>query len=662
MATAITVLQTLSQILASGIVITSFSLLLYALTFNLRERVARSFAVLTALVTAVYFCDVLISTLDASPAALLWLRLQWTGIAFVPAAFLHFSDAVLASTGRPSRGRRRLAIRVLYVAAAVFWVLALATDTVVGGSEVAPAPHLTAHEGFWVFLAQGAFAISWAAWNFWRAYGRMQTATTRRRLRYLIASAAAPLVGTFPFVLIVGQEAALHALTFWILVIVSNLVVSTLLLAMAYTVAYYGVTLPDRVIKGRFFQWFLRGPVVASTVLAVYVVVNRFGPNLPFYDSRLLPFLLIGALLLLQFFITLVRLPIERRFFAGAGRDELRRLITLEERLLTTQDLRQFFEAVLANLSDSLGAPGAFLIAYDEAGHVAYEVVVGAPRPESQLPPLSALRAVPVHVRAATAVVDPPGGEPATVAFRSAFVWGASWLVPLYSPEAQGRPLGLLGVATAHEAVDAITLNGEEAETLRRLIDRAAIALEDRRLQLEVFEALDRLLPEIETVQRLRASAYVDSASADAPPLENSQDLSQLVREALRDYAIGPRLTQSPLVRLRVVEQAMGEHEGNATQALRSVLREAIERIRPEGQRKTTGEWLLYNILEMKFLQGQKVRDVALRLAVSEADFYRKQRLALEEAAAAIAQMEREARAVEAEERPRIEFPSERSL
>jgi len=51
-----------------------------------------------------------------------------------------------------------------------------------------------------------------------------------------------------------------------------------------------------------------------------------------------------------------------------------------------------------------------------------------------------------------------------------------------------------------------------------------------------------------------------------------------------------------------------------------------------------------------------------LRLAVSEADFYRKQRLALEEAAAAIAQMEREARAVEVEERTRIELPSERSL
>jgi hypothetical protein len=52
---------------------------------------------------------------------------------------------------------------------------------------------------------------------------------------------------------------------------------------------------------------------------------------------------------------------------------------------------------------------------------------------------------------------------------------------------------------------------------------------------------------------------------------------------------------------------------------------------------------MLYNILEKKFLEGRKVRDVALRLAMSEADLYRKQRLAIEAVAQAIADMEREA-------------------
>ena len=55
----------------------------------------------------------------------------------------------------------------------------------------------------------------------------------------------------------------------------------------------------------------------------------------------------------------------------------------------------------------------------------------------------------------------------------------------------------------------------------------------------------------------------------------------------------------------------------------------------------TTTEWILYNILEMRFIQGRKVRDVAMRLAMSESDLYRKQRVAIETVASIIAEMER---------------------
>jgi hypothetical protein len=87
----------------------------------------------------------------------------------------------------------------------------------------------------------------------------------------------------------------------------------------------------------------------------------------------------------------------------------------------------------------------------------------------------------------------------------------------------------------------------------------------------------------------------------------------------------------------------MDDNNGNAVNALRSVLSSAVERVRPSGERRFTGEWMLYNILEMKFLEGRKVRDVALRLAMSEADLYRKQRVAIEAVAVAITQMEKEA-------------------
>ncbi len=92
---------TLSQILAAGIVITTASLLLFALTLNLRDRVVRAFTALLAFITVVYFCDVLVSTLADLRTADIWLRLQWVGIAFIPVGYLHFSDALLATTGQP---------------------------------------------------------------------------------------------------------------------------------------------------------------------------------------------------------------------------------------------------------------------------------------------------------------------------------------------------------------------------------------------------------------------------------------------------------------------------------------------------------------------------------------------------------------------------------
>jgi len=54
----------------------------------------------------------------------------------------------------------------------------------------------------------------------------------------------------------------------------------------------------------------------------------------------------------------------------------------------------------------------------------------------------------------------------------------------------------------------------------------------------------------------------------------------------------------------------------------------------------TTSEWLLYNILELKFIQGKRVRDIAHRLAMSESDLYRKQRVAIAEVARILREME----------------------
>jgi hypothetical protein len=86
------------------------------------------------------------------------------------------------------------------------------------------------------------------------------------------------------------------------------------------------------------------------------------------------------------------------------------------------------------------------------------------------------------------------------------------------------------------------------------------------------------------------------------------------------------------------------------------VLREAIDRVKPEGEKRYTSEWILYNILDMKFMEGRKVREIAMRLAVSEADLYRKQRIAIEAVAREIVEMENQARE---QERPKKIIPAQ---
>jgi hypothetical protein len=140
-----------------------------------------------------------------------------------------------------------------------------------------------------------------------------------------------------------------------------------------------------------------------------------------------------------------------------------------------------------------------------------------------------------------------------------------------------------------------------------------------------------------------RYGHVADVSYPSATELLSSPDFSDWVRDALRDYWGGPKLTDSELLQLTIVWREMEESEDpNPVRALRSVLTRAIENLKPESQRSlTTTEWILYNILEMRFLQGRKVRDVALRLAMSESDLYRKQRIAIEEVARQIAEMER---------------------
>ncbi len=209
--------------------------------------------------------------------------------------------------------------------------------------------------------------------------------------------------------------------------------------------------------------------------------------------------------------------------------------------------------------------------------------------------------------------------------------------------------LGVIGLVARAAGAD---LTDEERHGVILLVSQAARALEDAIKQQRAFEALERIVPEAEDMQRRMA----ETRNPAAPTLadfelvpEGYDDFTHMVRDALSQYWGGPKLANSPLMRLKVVTDAMDDNNGNATKALRAVLNQAIERLKPDGTRSLTAtEWLLYNILELKIIQGQRVRDVARKLVMSESDLYRKQRAAFEEVARIVLEMEREAREREA--------------
>jgi len=619
-------LKAINQILAAGIAITAFSLLLYALTFNLRDRVARSFALIMICVVGVFTTKAFASTTTVDWELNFWLRGQWVGIIFLPAAFMHFSDALLMTTGKPSQGKRRWLIRLLYLFS-LLTLPVLPTYLFLGPADVnaQPAPHLepTLITDLFVVYYLVIMVLAWV--NFIRAYRRTITPTSQRRMRYLIISALAPALGSFPFLLYGSTLAMFHPIIFWVIAMLGNLSVGTLIVIMAYAVAFFGVRWPDRVVKKRLGKWLMRGPATASLTLALTTVVRRSGALFGVPYSGLVPIMMVSTILLCEYMITLFAPLGERWLFYGKDSQDLTALRQLEDRLLTRNDLSQFLEMILAAVCDRLQAPGAYIVALTGDG-LEQVVTIGKTRFDS-----------PSISNGLVEMVSKNKDLP------ELFRWGNDILVPLQEEFREDEPkvIGLMGITVSREE----NPDDEQLQALRVLSHRAALALQDRQTQTQVFESLENLAPQVDLIQRLRAAGrYNENTLLTAEDPLPTQNVSQWVREALTHYWGGPKLTESPLMRFKIVQSALEEHEGNYPNALRSILREAIERIRPEGERRFTGEWILYNILEMKFLEGRKVREIATRLAMSEADLYRKQRIAIEEVAKAILDMETRAR------------------
>jgi len=624
------VLELINLVLASGIVIFSSALFLYLVFYNLRNDVARSFAILLACVLVTYFVDLALFDVEDLGAATPWLKFQWVGIAFAPAAYLDFSNALLITTAARSR-LRDAAVRVSYLLSALLLLGVTFTDFVVRGSALAPrAPHLLPGPLFPLFVVYFFAALIWGALNVLWARRRCLTSTSRRRMAYLMATFAAPAAGVFPYLLLTGWPPSAPGEALWLLLVLGNVGVGLMLVLLAYSVAFFGALTPDRVVKHRLIRFLLRGPFVATLLVVVIIAASQAEGWLGLPGRRFILFGVVAVVLLMQFVVELAKPLIDRALYRQ-DQPEIEWIQDLSSRLLTTTDLRQFLENVLTALCDLLRVKTAFVAVVD-GGLPHLEVVCGTLEPGivDELPP-EAWQAPDEGA---------PLQPPRIGRYGDMFVWNGFWLAPLRI-DGQDGVIGVVGMAARAPEPD---LSPAEQAGVETLLRQAAAALEDRQLQQGIFSALERIIPEIEDIQRRRGVVhYVGEEALSGFSVVEDDEFRQWVRDALAHYWGGPKFITSPLLSLQVVERATREHGGNALKGLRTVLTQAIERLRPEGQRHmTTPEWLLYNILELKFVQGRKVREVARRLAMSESDLYRKQRVAIEAVAQMLAEMERE--------------------
>ncbi len=621
----ISVMRTISQILTAGIAITAFALLLYSLTFNLKHRVARVFMVIMFCLVVVFSAESFAVTSNEPYFIDFWLRAQWIGIILLPATYLNFSDALLATTGLPSRWRRKWAIRLTY-AASLGMIILVFTPWFLGELVTSnhPAPHHQPTIFTDLFTIYYIFILVLAWINFYRSLKRTLTRTSNRRMLYLVLSAIGPVVGSFPFLLYSSNFASEHTLFFWFITSIVTAGLGLCIFLMAYAVSFFGVPWPDRVVKSRLIKWTLRGPVTASLALGLMTLVSRTNEALGASFQALSLIVMVITVLISEYAITLFYPYVEKWIVYDRDIYDFQFIRSLEERIITRSDLRQFVEMVLAAVTDQARAEGSYLLLPNADG---IEVIEKTPDINISV----------THLEAIESMLEESSGTEELIQIDG------DVLLPLSNgnSEAKDGNYGFLGISGVSER---LPFEPEVMEALSRLKERAAIALRDRQMLEQVFEILERLDPQEQMIQSLRAAGRFDQKAllSDMDGFER-KEMTTWVKGALTHYWGGPKLTESPLMQLEVVKKALEESEGNEINALRSVLRNGLEQLKPEGERKYTGEWLLYNILDMKFMEGKKVREIALKLAVSEADLYRKQKVAIEKIADILVQMEMKA-------------------
>ena len=635
---ATTFLLTVNETLAAGNAIIAVSLLLFNLTRNLNNRVAKASAAALACVTIAYVADSFISLGPESAAHQAASRLQWVGIAFMPAAMVHLSDALLATTGLPSRGRRKRVVRILYLIGAVFLLLVAFTDRLIQFVTVQGQVSIQSGSIFAVYLVYFVAANSFAFYNVQRARKRCLTQGTKRRMAYLQTAILTPAIGIFPYSVLLnpGDEFSIFGL---LVINTANIIIILMLLFLSYPLYFFGSDIPDRLVKKQLLDFLLRGPATGLIALAVINFTTQASRIFSLPGEAFTPFAVVAAVLLWQWFVSL-SLPYIEKFFIYRSEDggQITKLQTLSEKVLTHHDLSQLIAATTESICDYLRIDKAFVISLEN----------GEPEFINQI---GALDFSDEDILMNRDLLQQTASLPAAPFHAHYLEWHGFALIPLFSAHVQADParavaIGVLGLLNSNERLKKEIQAPESF--LHTFLDRVEKSLDDMRLQSEIYHLLEGLLPQFQmTRSRAAQVEYHQSqtASAGINPLPDRNELFEQVRAALRHYWGGSGITQSNLIKLQIVQSRMTSDADTSVHALRKLLEDAIATLKPAGERKMTSpEWTLYNILQLRFLEKKKVRDVARRLSMSEADLYRKQRVAILAVTDLILQQERDTR------------------
>ena len=619
----VSALRALNEVLTAAVAMTAFSVFLFSLQFLKRkQKLAFALVPLLLCVTLIYSADALETMAVGRDAKLVWQMIHWTGFVILPSACLNFSLVLLDMTGRDRSRVSSFFVAVNYLLSLIFVVLLWKGKLFSGIRVITDIGTTMIHSDltflFWIFFTVD---LLYTFRFLGMAYSRTRTQASRRRMIYLIAGVLGIVIGTFPLLLFgSGLLISQYPMIFWSLSVICNAVVTLMVLLLGYSTATFSVSWSDRFTRLQMIEWMLRGPVTASLTLWVVTMINRSGDVFGLNIAGANTLATVVSVILLEYLVGLAMPRIQQSSLVGLGREEYTIFQEFKSMMVFKPELETYLEALTGALCDRFQARDGFFAVMDETG--AFDPIIRTG--------YSSWQDLPGTLQNFPAYFTENGFEP---------YWdqvGAIFPVYIHDDDIDTF-LGTVGLAD----ITPDQMTEGYRQVLDDAVEKARDVLWQRRYLTTAYQVL-----RTRTIQpggdSFRGGSLLDqSALLEDEGTAELDQVSIWVKDALTHYWGGPRLSENPLMEWRIVKETAAEMNENEVNALRAVLKKALEELRPEGERTISGEWTLYNLVDLKFFEKQKVKDIVRRLSMSEADFYRKQKIAVEALAKEIIRMER---------------------